>query len=393
MATETRVRVNPNVLTWARVTAKLDPETAGRRIGVSPDRVRGWEEGSALPTLNQVRQMSDVYQRPLAAFFMPGPLEHEEPRDVPDFRRPSTRAAVDPAALQRAIMRAYRQRDALREIADDFETPEEQRSASFVLSTSDSAEVSGARIRSALDMDAIGQGVVERPEEFLRTLTHRAESLDVTVIQVQRVPVSLMRGFSLADGTFPVIALNGADWPRGKAYTLLHELAHVGFRVSGLCDLQRDQDPKIERLCEGIAAAALMPANQFLRRIGRLRGDQLDVAGASVLGAGFGASGESAVLRMIELGRATWDDYGRLKPEFEEVYARFRAQERERSDSTGPLPIFYQLKVRDLGKPFIRQVLRAYNDDALSSRDLVHLLEVSYDKVPRLAGMLGDVAV
>jgi len=393
VATNIRVRVNPDVLRWARVTAKLDVETAGHRIGVGADRVHAWEDGSAQPTLNQVRQMSNQYHRPLAAFFMPQPLEKEELRDVPDFRRPATRASVDPASLQRAVMRAYRQRDALREIADDFDTPDDERFASFALSADDTAEVSGERLRAALSMDAIGQSVVERPEEFLRALTHRAESLGVTVTQVQRVPVSLMRGFSLADGTFPVIALNGADWPRGKAYTLLHELAHVGFRVSGLCDLQRDQDPKIERLCEETAAAALMPAKAFLSRIGRLQGAGLDVAVASALGSGFGASGEAAVLRMIELRRATWGDYQRLKPEFEDAYTRFKAQERGKSESTESLPIFYQLKARDLGRPFIRQVLRAYDDDALSSRDLVQLLEVTYDKIPRLAGVLGDVAV
>lgn len=392
MATVTRLAVNPAVLRWARTTADLDVATAASRVGVKPNRVTQWESGDVQPTINQLRSMSAAYQRPLAALLMTQPLVEEKRLQLPDFRRAESRETVIPLALQKAIMRARRQRDALREIALELGWPTESTFADLEFPRDAGAEQAGAAIRAALRINAISRGTVSRPADYLRELVRRVEDLRVTVIQVQRVEIAAMRGFSMGDGPFPIIALNGADWPRGKIFSLLHELAHVGFRTSGLCDLEHVNDSDLERRCEQAAAAALMPAQDFAGALGDLRGSQLTVEIARAVGNEFGASGEAAVLRMVELGQADWDDYWRLKPEFEEAYRQYKRDEKSKSEGK-EAPIFYQLKARDLGRRFVRQVLEAYGEDAISSRDLVQLLEVSYDKIPKLEGTLGDVAI
>lgn len=392
MTAATRLTVNPAVIRWARTTAGLDETTAATRLNVRATRIVEWESGESKPTINQLRAMSEAYHRPLAALFMPEPLAQENLPKLPDFRRPGVRGGMDPAPLQKAIMRAHRQRDALSEIFAELGYQQETAVADLALSPADDVETSGGKLRSSLGIDAYSRWAVSRPDEFLRELVRRAEGLGVTVIQVQRVDVNLMRGFSIGDGPFPLVALNGGDWPRGKVYTLLHELAHIAFRTSGLCDLQHQENPDLERQCEEIAAAALMPRAQFLSFIGALQSRQLEPDIARAVGNEFGASGEAAVLRMVGLGRASWDDYWRLKPLFEEAYRKFKTEEKAKGQGKDA-PIFYQLKVRDLGRRYIRQVLDAYGEDAISTRDLVKLLEVSYDKIPKLAGTLGDVAI
>jgi hypothetical protein len=94
---------------------------------------------------------------------------------------------------------------------------------------------------------------------------------------------------------------------------------------------------------------------------------------------------------MIELEMATWDDYWRLKPEFDNAYASFKAAEKQRNADRDS-PIYYQVKRRDLGRRFINQMVTAYQEDVLSSRDLAQLLEVSYDKVPKLVGNAEEIA-
>ena len=391
MAESTRIPVKPEVLRWARETAGLDVYTAAARIGVYPDRLAAFESGGAVPTLNQVRTMAVAYHRPLAALFMTEPISGEKLPALPDFRRPDRPEQLDevmPAALQRAIMRAHRQRDALVEIAEDLDLPPEAVTASFALDENN-PEQAGVELRRVLDIDSIPSTVLSRPPEFLRALIRAAEELNVAVIQVQRVYVRQMRGFSLGDGPCPVVALNGADWPRGKTFSLLHELAHVGFRSNGLCDLEHRSEEVIERACDQTAAAALMPLEVFLTRLDGLTGQKLTADIAREIGKEFGASGESATLRMVELGAATWDDYRRLKSDFDEVYLQFKAAEREQNAGTDA-PIFYQLKVRDLGRRFIHQVLEAYGDNVLSSRDVAQLLEVGYDKIPKLARAAGE---
>lgn len=186
-----------------------------------------------------------------------------------------------------------------------------------------------------------------------------------------------------------VAALNGADWPRGRIFTLLHELVHIGLRTSGLCDLQHEVETRIERKCDEVASAALMPRDDVTRLVELADHAELTGDLARSIGNQFGASGESAVLRLITLGYATWEDYWRLKPSFNAAYRRFKADEKAKNAGKDS-PIFYQLKVRDLGRKFIRSILQAYGEEALSTRDVVQLLEVTYDKLPKLAGAVKD---
>lgn len=389
MATLTRIPVRPNVLKWARESAGLDLSTAAVRIGVKPERVADWESGRQDPTIQQLRNMADVYERPLAALFMPEPLTDEPARSLPDFRRAEVRSAIPPKTLQKAIMRAHRQRDALQEVAVELDLPDKAVIPQFTLDPTRDGESNGATLREALSMALLPEATLLQPDVLLRELVRRAEALNVTVIQVQRVDVREMRGFSLGDGPSPIVALNGADWPRGKIYTLLHELAHVGFRSNGLCDLEHASDVNLERQCDEIAAAALMPAEAFLGLVTTSLTGVVTRDLARAVGNEFGTSAEAALLRMVTLQRASWDDYWRLKPEFDQAYLAFKAAEKEKSEGKDS-PIFYQVKVRDLGRRFIREMLAAHGEQALSSRDLVQLLEVSYDKVPKLAGTAGE---
>lgn len=86
---------------------------------------------------------------------------------------------------------------------------------------------------------------------------------------------------------------------------------------------------------------------------------------------------------MVHLGLASWDDYFELRNDFRNAYTRHKEDEKD-SRSGKDVPIYYQLKVRDLGRPFITSMVRAHVEGALSSRDTARLLEVSYDKIPKL---------
>ena len=63
--------VNPDLLVWARESINMGLEEAAEKIGVKADCLRAWETGEKRPTINQARKMSEVYRRPLAAFYLP----------------------------------------------------------------------------------------------------------------------------------------------------------------------------------------------------------------------------------------------------------------------------------------------------------------------------------
>lgn len=376
-----RIPVSGAILRWARRTANLDRRSAAQRAKTTVEQLTQWEEESLSPTVNQLRVLSSIYSRPLGTLLMPEPPEEDGALSLPDFRSASEQESIAPAALQRAILRARQQREDLLEISEILAEDPPNLPTSFRFSPADDPEGIGSAIRSLLTMDEIPQRKSIRPEEILRMLTRRIEEQGILVIQTQRVPIEAMRGFSLAEDRFPLIALNGADWPRGKIFTLLHELVHVGLRASGLCDLQQESSEKIERLCDAAAGAALLPREKILARSANLprplTSDQM-----SFLGVDFGASGEAVTLRLVSLGKVKWEEYLRLRPIFRAAYRTHRKEQKDSRNSDAPL--YYQMKVRDLGRPFIRTILRAYGEDALSSRDLAAMLDMKYDKVPRL---------
>ena len=78
------VNANPSVMEWARTSSGRDFESVKRRLGISVDTIKEWEQGTKKPTLNTLKKLATFYKRPLAAFFLPEPPK--EPSLPNDFR-------------------------------------------------------------------------------------------------------------------------------------------------------------------------------------------------------------------------------------------------------------------------------------------------------------------
>jgi transcriptional regulator with XRE-family HTH domain len=80
-----KAHITPNVLKWARESARMTKETASSKVSVSIEKLREWEKGISQPTIRQAHNLARVYKRPFALFFLP-----EVPRDfqpLQDFRK------------------------------------------------------------------------------------------------------------------------------------------------------------------------------------------------------------------------------------------------------------------------------------------------------------------
>lgn len=392
-----RVPVQPTVIAWARKTAGLDQPTAARRLGVSESILERWESGDLDPTVGQLRRAANLYNRSLAVLFLPAPIEDPAP-PVADFRRldPDADTGWSPQ-LRAAIQRAVNQRKTLLDLRDT--APEVVPSIDFELfiDRGDPVEEAGTKLRSFLELSDAPPGVVARPQDLLNGLVRSVEAHGAIVIQTQRVPLAEMKGFSIADRPFPVVALNGSDWPRPKIFTLLHELVHLGLRSSGLCDMHEASEPShlesdsVEHFCNQVAASALMPASEFLTVQSNVGGEERgwQLSDLHALASAFGASSEAALLRLIGLGAASWDVYWQRRPELNEAYEEARLEDRRRRQESPGGPSYYVVKTRDLGRAYITSVVDAFEDDAISSRDLAEFLGVRFDQLPALLEAAG----
>lgn len=385
-----RIRVEPAVLTWARESLGLDAETAAKRLGISLRTLTSWEVGELDPTIRQLRTAARVYRRPLAVLLLSEPPKDFDP--IKDYRAGAAGTTSPSPELQAEIRRVFGQREVFLELAefDPDSVPEPVPLPRVDIESH--PEVVGVLLREWIGVGLDDQYAARDKYEALNLWVRPIEEQGVLVVNFSGVDTDEVAGFSISEWPYTVIAINGADWPRRRLFTLLHELAHLALNTGGLCDLheatiRRTKRDDLEHFCNSVAAAALIPREALLVQLREIAGN-VDLELVSDLAEGFSVSSESLLLRLVSVGAATWDTYWKLKPELEELYRE--ARERKREDRRGQsAPLFYQTKARDLGHAYISSVLDAYESRAISSLDVADYLDIKFNQIPKLARVVG----
>jgi Zn-dependent peptidase ImmA (M78 family) len=379
------VDVAPGVLTWARETIGLPLDVAAKRLGIKPATLAAMEEGSRPVTLAKIRQMAKQYDRPLIAFFLPAPPREEAL--LPDFRviREGESRAWSPA-LTKAYRRALAQRDVMLSLTATAESEEPIPPVSLELNVRVNADEAARRVREWLNPPTVRPN---DPYAHLNTWIGRVEDRGILVTQLSDVSMEEARGFSIGLYPLPVIAINGAEPPRGKLFTLMHEVVHILLHRSALCDLEdavtssvEPEGRRLEWYCNAVAAAALMPRDAVVAAVGDHGGDDWSDDDLRELAGNFGVSAEAMLVRLVTLDLASREDYRERRPAF---LAQYQAQ---RAASAGRLT-YYNKQIRNMSRRYIGVVWRAYERGEVSDPDLSTYLNTSPQNVPRLIEKAG----
>jgi Zn-dependent peptidase ImmA (M78 family) len=168
----------------------------------------------------------------------------------------------------------------------------------------------------------------------------------------------------------------------------LHELAHVALGQSAIendeeaGDALSKSDRVVERFCNRVAAAVLMPREALLAEAIVVTKQQRNTRWSNeeilALARHYGVSREALLLRLVELGRADVAFYQAMRREF----ARQR-EETEEPEATGFAPYRYQV-LGHLGRGFARLVLQGYHNNRLSLSTVSGYLGVQAKYVPSI---------
>ncbi|WP_321167690.1 XRE family transcriptional regulator [Baekduia soli] len=349
-------------------------------MNVTRERLDGWESGEASPTVAQLRNLAKAYKRPLAVFFLPEPPSGFMP--LHDYRRlPGTIGEGWSPALRLALRRAEGQQQAASELRSLL--GEEPPALPVVNADATDAERFAAEARGVLGVTLAQQFSWRDRYKALAGWTAALEEAGVLVLQTSGIAVDEMRGFSISDPVVPVIVLNGSDAPRGRIFTALHEWVHLLLNEAGVCDLhdQGDgQDDETERFCNETAAAILMPADTFGQEAAvRAAHGDVEVPDSIIgeLATRYSVSQESVVRRLLSLGVGSWDFYMHKRAEYHEAYMQ------QRADEEGFAP-FHRVRVRDLGKAYVRLVLDAYHGDRINVSEVSDYLGIRLKHLPKI---------
>jgi Zn-dependent peptidase ImmA (M78 family) len=295
------------------------------RMKVDAADLEGWEAGASSPTFPQLKKLSLVYKRSVATLLLPDvPIAAQPPRDF----RTAYAQNSHPLTVEtlRVVRRAERVQELTIQLADGLGLNLQPGLPS--LSAAEGVDAAAATLRGAL----LGQEAVPnfgrdklRAYEFWR---ERAEALGVIVMQAS-MDRNQCRAFSLASSAAPLILINAKEFPAPRSFSLFHELAHLSLHSGALCDMSWDS-PKgalssVEVWCNGVAGAALVPAELLWRVTQLAKGvERWSDSALEEMAAPFGVSKEVMLRRLLDMGLTKQAYYEEKRTEWQQEYEGMR---------------------------------------------------------------------
>jgi len=357
--------ITPNVLRWARESARMTEKIAAAKVSVSIEKLNEWEDGTTQPTIRQAQILAKAYKRPFVLFFLP-----EIPRDfqpLQDFRKSGSKELTTSSVF---IIREIQQKQAW--ISEVYADNNEEK-LSFVgkYSIKDNAEAVAEDILKTLQIN---------PAEYnsdnpIKKWIDAAESNGIFVSRTSFIHSRMkldsqeLQGFAIADKYAPFVFVNFDDWNAPQLFTLVHEFAHLWIAETGISN---EIDPEIKNLnkfnpielfCNEVAANALIPKKLIASFDSSLYQNPQNVFKTAKA---LGVSSFAFLIRAFNLNLISPTSYHNLKNQAGVNYQLFLKKEEERKSALklkqkenpgGPNP--YLLRLNKNSRLFTQVVLDA----------------------------------
>lgn len=365
MGRSVHVPITPSVLEWAIEESGLDTATVAETIDVDRDQLDAWLRGDEQPSLTAFKKLANALRRPTATFLLPAPPKAKTV--AIEFRHPPGVVDRDLLPEERlAIREVSRLQEAAAWLVDELglETHELPK-----LTTSTKPEIAGRRLRDLLGVDVASQSAWRDPGIALKEWRRAIEKVGVLVFLLP-IGSDAGRGFSLWNPRAPAIVANTHWNAAARIYTLFHELAHLLTRTNSVCaddgvGRSNQDHSDLERWCERVAAAALMPEAELREFVGD--GTRADLGTAGRVATQFRVSFKAAVLRLIDLGLATWGLFKALPAGTDSKQGGGGGKGRNR----------VQIRIDEYGARTINTFLRGVQRDVIGISDAMRYLDVS----------------
>jgi len=387
--------ITPNVLKWARESARMTEETAAAKIPkLSVEKLKEWEEGTSQPTIRQAQILARAYKRPFALFFLP-----EVPRDfqpLQDFRKSGSKELTTSSIF---IIREIQQKQAW--ISDVYSENNEEK-LPFVgrFSIKDNPKLVANDILSTLILNPANYKTDNPIREWINAAERNGIFVSRTSFIHSRMKLDSeeLQGFAIADPFAPFIFINSDDWSAPQLFTLVHELAHIWIAATGISNgiepeiVNPDKFKPVELFCNEVAANALIP-NEIILSIdkGVFRNSQEIFKTAKNLG----VSSFAFLVRALNLQLVSHTEYITLKRQAEVDYQAFLKKEAEKKavlklkqkeKPGGPNP--YLLRLNKNSRLFTQVVLDALRSGFVQPTQASFLLGTPSNNFHKLEAQL-----
>ncbi len=384
--------ITPNVLKWARESARMTEETAATKVSVTVDKLKEWEVGTNQPTIRQAQKLAKAYKRPFALFFLP-----EVPRDfqpLQDFRKSGSKTLTTSSIF---IIREIQQKQAW---ISDVNSENQEDKLDFVgrFSINDNPQIVANDILSTLKINPASYKTDNPIKEWIDAAETNGIFVSRTSFIHSRLKLDSeeLQGFAIADPHAPFVFVNSDDWNAPQLFTLVHELAHIWIAETGISNevepniKNKDKFHPVELFCNEVAANALMPKEIVLSFDSTSFGTSMDVFRVAKL---LGVSSFALLVRALNLNIISTSTYQKLKKQADVDYAEYLKREAEKKtkqkekDKIGG-PNYFLLQLNRNSRLFTQTVLDAFRGGFIEPTLASNLLNVQVNKFPKLESQL-----
>jgi len=387
-------QINPRMLSWGRETAGLSIEEAAEKLGLrdtakarATDKLRALEAGERALSQTLLLKAATAYRRPLIAFYLPEPPRRGQCGE--DFRTTTGAVSARDDGILDALLSDLRARQQmLREVLED---EDEGRPLPFVASATvgDRATIVADAIRTTLGVTKDHQKSAKGPAGLFALLREAAERKGLYVLLAgdlgsyhTDISEEVFRGAALADDVVPFVVINDNDALPARAFTLVHELAHIWVGASGVSGpLRRLPDNVIERFCNDVAGEFLLPSEAVPDMSHLRRADvQVVLDATERLAQVWNVSQGAVTYRFAQRNWIRADVFGLFAERWRREKQRSRAS--RSPDETGPS--YYILHRNRLGAALLGVVRRALQGETITHTKAARILGVSPSSVEKL---------
>ncbi len=397
--------VNPEILLWARETAGMTLHDAVVKVGIGDargvaavDRLAALERGEQEPTRSVLVRMARHYRRPLLAFYLAAPPPRGDRgadfRTLPETRSRKMDALIDALVrdvrsrqgMIRAVLEAEGEADSLPFVGSLFERE------GVPTGTDRLAQRAAEALRDVLgnDLDAAQYYAQTTPNKAFSLLRSRTEDAGVFVLLKgdlgsyhTAIPVTVFRGFAIADDIAPFVVINDQDSTPAWSFTLLHELVHLLLGQTGISGA--NPGTGIEALCNNVAAEWLLPAEELEQIKIDLNQDITEQRQRiSRFARRRNLSHTMVAYRLLRSDRINQQTFNRLRADFAEWWNRERNRRREKARESEGGPTYYVVRRHRVGEALLWFTRRMMKSGALSTTKAAKILSVK----PRQVGEL-----
>jgi Zn-dependent peptidase ImmA (M78 family) len=321
------VKVEPLIMKYARHCSGYDLAAAAKKIKVSEDKLRAFEQEQSEVTLGELKRVSAAYKMPLAYFLL-----KKAPADVvvPDAFRvvyDSEDQGFSPT-LMLAVRNARYAQSVVQELSGkDIKYPFR------AVTIKDDPEKVASYFRGILGVDLEDQKKWSDPAVALRGWKDAVERLGIFILQ-QSLTKDDVSAFSLADQKPYVVLLNSSEHENRRIFSLFHEVAHILLHTSGVCtptNLSRNSYAykQIEKFCNQFSASFLVPqadftANEIVKRLGKLSFEKWSPNDIKTLASLYRVSQEVIYRRLVQVGVLGEEEYEQKRSELMKSFEEYK---------------------------------------------------------------------